>query len=76
MNIKKSHLATKVKSYMPTSGYPQYQDPQTGEICFLPSLFPHARSFGGYSKTEIENWVNSGNMPRELYESSLESEKN
>jgi hypothetical protein len=60
---------------MPALTYSQYQDPQTGEIIWLPQLYPHAKSTREMSYSEIEAWVSAGIIPRELYESEIQSQK-
>ncbi|MGA8164593.1 MAG: hypothetical protein WB791_06155 [Waddliaceae bacterium] len=60
---------------MPVSSYSQYQDPETGETVHVPQLFPHAVSCGGVSSSEIADWVNSGLIPKDIYEKEVESQK-
>lgn len=60
---------------MPVSTYTHYQDPTTGKTIMLPQLFPHATCSGTMSSKDIENLVDAGIMPREVYESDNESRK-
>lgn len=55
---------------MPTSAYSQYQNPKTGEIIWLPQLHGFSDSID-LSAQEIENWVDRGVIPRDLYNSHL-----
>lgn len=60
---------------MPASGYSHYKNPETGETTLLPQLFPFANCTGEFSSTELEAWVNAGIIPKELYESDLQSKQ-
>jgi hypothetical protein len=60
---------------MPASGYSHYLHPETGETVLLPQLFPLANCTGEFSSTELEAWVNAGIIPKELYESDLQSKQ-
>ena len=56
---------------MPVSAYSQHKDKDTGEVVWIPQLFPHARGTGDISSEEIEGWLKTGALPRDIYESDL-----
>lgn len=56
---------------MPAAAYSQYKDSNTGETIWIPQLFPHAKSTGEISSKELENWLNTGLIPRDLYDSDV-----
>lgn len=58
---------------MPALGYSQHTNPKTGEIVWLPQLFPFSKSSGEFSSEELENWVKAGLIPEELYKSHLQA---
>jgi hypothetical protein len=59
---------------MPASTYSEYKDPETGEtICWIPQLFPYATNTGEITSTEIESWLNTDIVFRELYESDQQN---
>ena len=60
---------------MPAAGYSQYTNPETGEILWVPQLFPHASSTGEILPGEIEAWLSTGLIPKELVETDAEEHK-
>jgi len=56
---------------MPASSYTHYKDPETGKTILLPQLFPYASCTGIMSSEEIKNWVHTGIIPQDLYESDV-----
>lgn len=56
---------------MPSYSYSQYHDVETGKIILLPQLYPYSSSIIQVLPGELENWVNTGVIPKDLYEADL-----
>lgn len=57
---------------MPAYVYSHIKDPETGvEIC-VPQLFPYASHTGEILPEELENWVKTGVIPEEIYETHID----